>query len=107
MLNLEKNEHNEITFQFIQALLFKVTDSLLSISCLAEKNKLDVTAYFDADKMSDLDKGLMVSFETEIKDRLPAYKIKLMINEVSADDFNKNSLDLSKVLFLRFNKLWW
>lgn len=106
-MNLEKDEYNDVTFQFIQALLFKITDSLLSITCLAGKNELDVNAYFDADRMSDLDKELMVSFETEIGDRLPAYEITLSINEVSADDFYKNPLDLNNVLFLRFNKLWW
>jgi hypothetical protein len=105
MLNLEKDEYNDLTFLFIQALLFKITDSLLSITCSARPNELDVNAYFDADKMSDLDKKLMVGFETEIKDRLPAYEIRLSINEVSASAFHKNPPDLSNVLFLRFNKL--
>jgi len=114
MLNLETYEFNEINFQVMQALLFKVTDNLLAITCLAGKNELNVNAYFAANKISDLDKELMVGFETEIKDRLPVYETKLIINEISAEDFdefNKNSRILSNefshILFLRFNKLWW
>lgn len=107
MLYLEKDEFNEVTYQFIHALLYKITDSLLSISYSPEKNKLDVTAYFDLDKISDLDRELMIGFETEVKNRLSSYEIKLMINEVSADDFSKYGLSLSNVLFLRFNKSWW
>lgn len=107
MFYLEKDEYNEVTYHFIQALLYKSSDSLLSISYSPEKNKLDVTVYFDIEKISDFDRELMLGFETEIKNRLPLYQIMLLINEVTAEDFSKYGLSLKNTLFLRFNKLWW
>lgn len=105
MLNFDKDEYNEVTYQITQALLFKVTDGLLAISFELTKNKLDVRAYFDTDKISDLDKKLMADFESEIKKCLFSYEVECVTNEVSTSNFDKESIGTA--LFLRFNELWW
>lgn len=114
MSNFDPNKYNEITYQLTQALLWKVTDGLLSVSVESKESNVILNVYLDIDKTSILEEKLMADFEIEARERLPDYKIEFVVNKLTSDEFvttlPKSYIDEESFrsnIFLRFNKIWW
>ena len=114
MSNFDHNKYNEITYQLAQALLWKVTDGILSVSVESKESDLILKVHLDIDKISILEEKLMADFEIEARERLSGYKIEFVVNKLTSDEFVTtlpksyiNEESFRSDIFLRFNKLWW
>ena len=114
MLKFDPNKYNEITYQVAQALLWKVTDAILSVLVESKESNLILKVYLDIDKTSILEEKLMADFEIEARERLSDYEIEFLVNKLTSDEFVTalpnsyiNEEAFSSYTFLRFNKLWW
>ena len=79
MLKFDPNKYNEIRYQVAQALLWKVTDAILSVFVESKESNLILKVYLDIEKTSILEEKLMAYFETEARERLSDYEIEFLV----------------------------